>query len=66
MWIVQIVAQNAKKEIEPRAFMASDQGMALERDRVLGDSKDPEMVAVRKPDPKRRECLPRSCRRHQR
>ena len=42
--------------------MASDQGMALERDRVLGDSKDPEMVAVRKPDPKRRECLPRVLR----
>lgn len=62
MFSTLIVAQNAKKEIEPRAFMASDQGMALERDRVLGDSKDPEMVAVRKPDPKRRECLPRVLR----
>jgi len=40
--------------------MASDQAMALERDRVLGDSKDPEMLSVR--EAKRGEVLPRVIR----
>ena len=56
----QVVTQNAAGEIEPRAFMASDQAMALERDRVLDDSKDPELVQVRKE--RKGEVLPRVIR----
>jgi len=60
MFSTLVVTQNAAGEIEPRAFMASDQAMALERDRVLDDSKDPELVQVRKE--RKGEVLPRVIR----
>eukprot|EP00753_Platysulcus_tardus_P007948 PLAT15538.9.p1 GENE.PLAT15538.9~~PLAT15538.9.p1 ORF type:complete len:566 (+),score=210.95 PLAT15538.9:88-1698(+) len=48
-FVTMVLTQNELGEIAPRAFMASDQCMALERDGVLGDSDDPRFCVRRQP-----------------
>lgn len=49
-FVTVTVSYNEKtKQVAPEAFMLSDQGMALYRDEIIGQSSDPHVCVVRKP-----------------
>lgn len=55
-FVTVVVEQKDDNQIGVECYMASDQCQALERDNVLGDSKDPKKMVIR--EPKREEAMP--------
>ena len=55
-WVTVRVELKEDQTIGVEAYMVSDQMVALERDSVLGDSKDQTKMVIR--EPKREEAMP--------
>ena len=55
-FVTVIVEQKENEEIGVECYMVTDQCQALEKDNVLGDSKDPKKMVIR--EPKREEAMP--------
>jgi hypothetical protein len=46
-----VVVQQKGDDVEVECYMISDQGQALERDNVFGDSESRKLIQVREPGP---------------